>query len=143
MSLRKFINHTPNDFVKVTGLNIREPFASLIAVGRKTIETRRYKPADEVIGQRIAIVATGVGSAKIIGSVIVDSFFAFTSYSHWESEIESHMVDKCNCRYAFNNSESFYGWNLSDAKWYQVHRDAPAVTGRIYRKECLIKPEDF
>lgn len=143
MSLKKYINHTPDDFVKVTGLNIREPFASLIAVGRKTIETRRYKPANELIGQRIAIVATGIGSAKIIGSVIIDSFFVFTSDSHWQSEIDFHMVDECNCRYSFNNSESFYGWRLRDAKWYAVHRDAPSVTGRIYRKECLINPKDF
>lgn len=143
MSLRKYIDHAPSEFVKVTGLNIREPFASLIAVGRKTIETRSYKPADELIGERIAIVATGAGSAKIIGSVVIDSFFAFSSYSHWQSLIDAHMVDECNCRYSFNNSGDLYGWKLSNAKWYTVHRDAPAVTGRIYRKECLINPEDF
>lgn len=39
------------------GLSIWQPYASLIAVGAKTIETRHWPPFPSVVGQRIAIHA--------------------------------------------------------------------------------------
>ena len=38
-------------------LTIQEPYATLIAAGRKTIETRSWPPPASLIGQRIAIHA--------------------------------------------------------------------------------------
>lgn len=42
-------------------LSLWQPWASLVACGVKTIETRSWAPPQETIGQRIAIHATKVG----------------------------------------------------------------------------------
>lgn len=44
------------------GLPVNQPYTTLFMLGAKTIETRHWRPADTMIGQRVAIYATkGVG----------------------------------------------------------------------------------
>ena len=48
--------------MKIVVLSIWQPWASLIAAGIKTIETRTEAPPEELIGQRIAIHASNTAS---------------------------------------------------------------------------------
>ena len=49
------------------GINVRAPYAHMIISGRKTIETRSTNSLKPYIGQRVGIVETGSGKAKLVG----------------------------------------------------------------------------
>ena len=121
----------------VTGLNVREPYATLIALGKKTIETRSYRPSEKIINKRIAIVATGTNRALVVGSVIVCDCFQYQNELHFEEDVPQHLVTRHSV-YRFDPSKPKFGWLLREAEWYMYPFEAPEKTGRIYRADCPI-----
>lgn len=136
-------NSIPETMTEVVGLNVREPFATLIAIGKKTIETRRYKPPRDILGKRIAIVATGIGRSQIIGSMIVDSFFQYQNLNHFDGDVYRHYVTMTDPNFRYRPDKTFFGWNIRGAVWYCLHHDAPSTTGRVMRNSCLIYSDDL
>ena len=65
------------------GINVRntkdESFADLIVDGLKTIETRESKSLHPYMGQRVAIIRTGLGKAVAIGEVTILKGFSWTN----------------------------------------------------------------
>ncbi len=57
-------------------LTLHQPWASLIATGVKTIETRSWPPPPSVIGHRIAIPA----GRKVVRDVICETWYAIAEF---------------------------------------------------------------
>lgn len=121
----------------VTGLNIREPYASLIATGQKRIETRTYRFPDRLIGEKLAIVATGVGHAKIIGSMVVVDCFPYRDEDHFRSEFKHHLVSR-GSQFDWRDGRPKYGWVVTDQTLFREYIEAPTATGMVWRKACPI-----
>lgn len=79
------------------GINVRTDkkggarFADMIVNGLKTLETRNTRSLDPWIGKRVAIVRTGEGKAKAIGSVIIGKPF-FIPASEFNDYFFKHFV---------------------------------------------------
>lgn len=64
------------------GINVRTDsragidYAGLIVTGRKTLETRATGSLSAYVGRRVAIVRTGAGPARAIGSVRIVGAYA-------------------------------------------------------------------
>lgn len=119
------------------GLNIREPFATLIAIGSKTVETRTYPIPDHLIGKRLAIVATGSGKAKVVGTVVFSGYCLYSTVDEFRANFAHHLVAE-NSHYDWAGKPK-YAWHVSDAVFFREHKDAPSKTGMIWRKNCCIE----
>jgi hypothetical protein len=56
------------------GININDsttPYTAMICDGTKTVETRRTRSLDSVIGKRVGIIRTGVGRATLVAYATV------------------------------------------------------------------------
>lgn len=98
--------------VKLPGLAIRFPFASMIVEGKKTIETRTYPIPEKYIGQKIWVIETGnsnAGRSKIIGWVIFDESFAYSSESKFRKDVRKHHVVQ-NGDWDWTPAKKKWGW---------------------------------
>ena len=53
-------------------LTVRQPWASLIALGVKTIETRSWRAPKALIGERIAMVDARYGAAASVANEMLE-----------------------------------------------------------------------
>jgi hypothetical protein len=77
------------------GININcmgQNFCRLILDGEKTIETRNSRSLDPYIGQRVGLIKTGGGPAKLVGYVTVGHPIEYESEAEWEADIGRHKV---------------------------------------------------
>lgn len=117
----------------MVGLNVRAPFARLLANGTKKIETRRYKVPDHYLGHRIAIIETGKGKAKIIGSAELTGWYTYRDRDHWHRESGLHLVER-GSDFDWLDDSPRYGWKVSDAKLLASPVDAPSKRGLVWCK---------
>ena len=122
------------------GINVQEPYATLLASGQKTIETRRYKPPAKLIGQRIAIIKTNAGVAQIIGHARVDSFYQYKSKDQWTGDAGQHCVTP-GSKFDWNDDSPRFAWKISKPVLLREPVAAPKRRGRIYAKDCTIPKE--
>ena len=79
------------------GFNINDgdaPFTEMILSGQKTIETRRSRSLHPAIGKRLAIVSTGDGPARVVGTVTVGEPVWYGSRTRWDADRDLHQVPK-------------------------------------------------
>jgi len=111
------------------GINVRntkdKPFADLIVDGFKTIETRESNSLHPYVGERIAIVRTGMGKAFAIGEVTITSVSWTNSESTFNLYEDMHMVEKGNPFY-IKESIGKYMYFLDNAVRYKT----PVAVGR-------------
>jgi len=111
------------------GINVRstigEPFADLIVDGFKTIETRESDSLHPYVGERIAIVRTGMGKAFAIGAVTITGFGWTNSESIFNTYKDMHMVEKGSPFY-IKQSIGKYMYFLENAVRYKT----PVAVGR-------------
>lgn len=120
----------------VIGLNIREPYATLIATGQKTIETRSYHIPEHLLNTEIAIVATG-GAARVIGSMVVSGCSKYTDENQFRLEFASHLVAR-GSTFDWSDEKPKYRWHICDARFFSEQIDAPSRTGMVWRKDCQV-----
>lgn len=103
-------------------LNIQEPYASLILDGRKTAESRKYKPPPDKLNREILICAEG----QLVGTVRIVDFYRCTDIQDFRSRYEEHLVPEGS---VFEDSEK-YLWRLESAKRFKKSIPAPPCMGR-------------
>ena len=112
----------------VKALSLWQPWASLIADGRKKIETRHWPPPPSLLGQQIAIHAAkkvelsacedfGYDAKKIPRGAIV-CVVRLDSYERFQARKKKEMLDAALMRGVMEGnygdfSEGRYGWYMS------------------------------
>ncbi len=119
-------------------LSIKQPWASLIARGIKTIENRTWKCPDKYIGQRILIHASSVPDKQPQElfsekqSEIVDDYFLETlmSYDNTSAIVGSVIIEKCVQNHPSVWAEKgVWNWVLKDAEYF--HHPIKDVKGKL------------
>ena len=117
------------------GLNVRGDFASLIVSGDKPVETRRYKPPEDWLGDRIGIIKTGSGKAMVIGSAILRGWFLYRDIDQWCQERSVHHVP-ADSVFDWDGTGDRYGWRFEDPVMFDEPYPAPKKRGILYAKRC-------
>jgi len=101
------------------GINVNSKhhaFADMIVRGIKTIETRECMSLHPYIGKRVAIVETGKGKAKVLGSVTITGCEWVGNTIEFDAYADRHKVEKDNEYYI--SSKGKYLYFLADAEQY-------------------------
>lgn len=105
--------------VTMIGINVNSKhhaFADMIVRGVKTIETRECTSLHPYIGKRVAIVETGKGKAKVLGSVLVTGCEWVGDASAFDAYADMHRVERDSEYYI--SSKGKYLYFLADAEKY-------------------------
>lgn len=87
-------------------------FTELILSGLKTIETRRTRSLDSLIGQRVGIIRTGAGKATLVGYVTIAGIKQYDTDS-FRKDYEKHRVPE-GSQYDIAPGGIKYGYILRD-----------------------------
>lgn len=77
------------------GINVNdscEPYSMMIVEGFKTIETRNSPSLHPYVGQRVGIVQTGCGPARVVGYATIGQPVTWTSQQEFDRDICLHRV---------------------------------------------------
>jgi len=97
----------------VHALVVREPFATLIVMGHKKVETRRYPPPKDRLYERIGIVACNGSKSYLIGSCVIRGWFEYSGREEWDFGRRQHLIQP-NTEYDWTDTASRrFGWLLS------------------------------
>jgi len=100
--------------MKAININDREaPYTDLILDGKKTIETRSCRSLHCLIGQRVGIIRTGCGKAKLVGFVTIVDVIEYHTEDHFRSDYGKHWVDR-GSTYDISDHGMKYGYALDD-----------------------------
>ena len=120
----------------IPGFNVRnEPgteFADLIVDGKKTIETRRGRTLDSIVGSPAKVIRTGQGRAMVIGEVVLDEPKVYLTKKEFDQDKSKHLV-KDSSEFAFGDIK--YGYPISSFKRYDKPYLAPVNKGIVTTKE--------
>lgn len=99
----------------MVGINIAyskaEPIADFIIDGIKIIETRNSPTLRPFVGERVGIVETGKGKAKLVGYVTIVKEIIYGNKEDFYRDVNLHQVDE-NSEFAFKKVK--YGYILQD-----------------------------
>lgn len=99
----------------MVGINIasnrKEPIADLIIDGVKQIETRNSPTLRPFVGDRVGIVETGKGKAKLVGYVTIVKEIIYGNKEDFYKDVDKHQVNEDSV-YAFKKVK--YGYILTD-----------------------------
>ena len=99
------------------GLMIQEPYATLIARGIKKVETRRYAPPPELVGRRIALIATDGKWSSIVGTALLRGWMDYDNERQFRRDYPNHLVPK-GSRWDWKKGEGSLFWNLTASKLF-------------------------
>lgn len=130
----------------VPGLNIQHPWSDLIAIGKKTIETRSYPLPKKFENVELAIIETpgrlgkklGIKKARIVGTVIFSGCIQYKTKKHWLKDQSRHLINSADLQYAFSNKKPKWGWFIARTKKFEDTVAAPSRRGIIYASSCAI-----
>lgn len=123
----------------MTAVNVRNElnnkFADLIVSGQKSIETRRSRSLDNLIGNRVKIVrTTGKGDeARVIGEVTVGKPVQYRTRAEFAKDYDKHLVDE-DSDFAFQDGGKF-GYPMINPERYETPYPMPKRKGIVYTKE--------
>jgi hypothetical protein len=115
------------------GLNIREPYATLIAMGIKKTETRSYTPPANLIGSRIALIATSKDESCIVGTAVLRGWMEYESMKMFANDYQNHRIP-AGSKYDWDGSQKF-GWFMSEPFLLREHVPAPKSRGIVWAKK--------
>lgn len=121
----------------MTGLNIQEPWASLLLSGEKTVETRQYPLPKKYEKKPMVIVATGEGRAKMIGLISFEYSFKYADEFHWKENAHAHKVKEGDLKYGWKIGK--HGWAVDKITKFSKPIPAPSNKGIIYTTNILDK----
>ena len=79
--------------MKAININDEEtPFTNLILDGMKTVETREKPTLRSLVGQRVGIIRTGCGKAKLVGYVDIVAEIMYSTYTNFTFDYLRHRV---------------------------------------------------
>ena len=123
----------------MTAVNVRNElnnkFADLIVSGQKSIETRRSRSLDNLIGNRVKIVrTTGKGDeARVIGEVTIGEPIQYRTRAEFAKDYDKHLVDE-DSDFAFQDGGKF-GYPMLNPERYNTPYPMPKRKGIVYTKE--------
>ena len=123
----------------MTAVNVRNElntkFADLIVSGKKSIETRRSRSLDNLIGNRVKIVrTTGKGDeARVIGEVTIGEPIQYKTRAEFAKDYDKHLVDE-DSDFAFQDG-GIFGYPMINPEWYETPYPMPKRKGIVYTKE--------
>ena len=93
----------------------KQRFTEQILAGEKTEETRACHSLDSLIGKHVAIVRTGRGKAKIVGTCKIAGFNEYKTETEFDMAYGRHLVSHGSA-FDFAHSKSGYklGYILTD-----------------------------
>lgn len=112
------------------GMNINDklhPFTGMILAGEKTIETRRSRSLDSVIGKRVGIVRTGLGKATLVGYATVGEPVRYETQAEFRRDFHRHRVPAGS---AFDAG--------ADGKWGYPLTNVEAVPPRVITSRGIV-----
>lgn len=121
------------------GININckdFPFVDAILVGAKTVETRNCHSLRPYVGQRVGLIETGTGTARLRGYATIIREVVYDTEEGFYRDHSKHLIypaDKRTEKYRWAGRAK-YGYVLKDV----VETKATAVTTRGHRS-----PENF
>jgi len=113
------------------------PYAALIAAGIKTIETRTRNTLKALDGQRVAIIETGRGPAKIVGYATISGYSFCNSYFYEMLRDETKIpvgdkYDKFGSRDGIPGKWFYYLENAEQCDSYELPEDGTIRHGRSW-----------
>jgi hypothetical protein len=125
----------------VSGLNVQEPWASLLINGEKSVETRSYPLPKKYEGVELALIATPGKKrnfqSKIIGVITFSHSFQYKNIKEWLHDSNRHCIMP-DSKYYWDVSKQKYGWVVSNINKFNNPIDPPAKRGIIFVSNCLI-----
>ena len=100
---------------KTKGININDsetPYTGMILSGKKTVETRKKPTLDAYVGEKVGIVRTGKGPAKLVGYAKVGKPRKYESKREFDRDRKRHRVPAGSK----HDKSSGYGYPLSEVK---------------------------
>ena len=79
------------------GININDSdqaFTDQILKGQKTIETRNKPTLDPYIGRKVGIIRTGVGTATLVGYVVIGNPIFYRNKKEFDRDYHKHLISK-------------------------------------------------
>lgn len=119
------------------GLNIQEPFATLIAMGIKKTETRSYPPPANLINRRIALIATGKQKASVVGTARLRGWMEYDNERQFKRDYENHRVP-IGSPFSWKDGKRKCGWLFSDPTLFHEHVPAPDTGGIVWYKDVQL-----
>lgn len=104
------------DLLKAKGVNINDsktPYTQMILDGKKTIETRQTNSLDPYVGDRVGIIRTGKGPAKLVGHMNIGKPKQYENAEQFDKDRPRHKVPKGSKE---DKKGKSYGYPLSDVK---------------------------
>lgn len=112
------------------GININDRSANytgMIIAGEKTVETRRTRSLDSVIGQRVGIIRTGCGPAMLVA-------FATVCEPHWYADASEWQQGRSDHRVPVGSEHDA----PDGCKWGYPLRDVEPVTPRVITSRGIV-----
>lgn len=125
----------------VSGLNVQEPWATLLINGEKSVETRSYPLPKKYEGIELALIATPGKKrnfrSKIIGTITFSHCFQYKNINDWVDDSNRHCIMPGSTYYWDVNKQK-YGWVVSNIEKFNNPIDPPIKRGIIFVSNCLI-----
>jgi hypothetical protein len=125
----------------VSGLNVQEPWASLLINGEKSVETRSYALPKKYEGVELALIATPGKKrkfqSKIIGVITFSHSFQYLNIKDWIDDSNRHCIFP-GSPYYWDANKQKYGWVVSNIEKFNSPIDPPIKRGIIFVSNCLI-----
>lgn len=98
------------------GLNVQEPWASLLMSGRKTIETRTYACPAGFVGVPVGLVATqreNGEKAALVGVVRIEGCQRYESVAAFRADEAKHCVGAGSAYDWVDPTTPKWGWRIA------------------------------
>ena len=123
-------NDEPRSSETMMGININDrsaDYTGMIIDGRKTVETRRTRSLDSVIGQRVGIIRTGRGPATLVATAVIGAPVWYATGGGFRADWLRHRVA------AGSEHDAPEG-----CKWGYPLRDIEPVTPRVITSRGIV-----
>ena len=137
LELEKFLRASGVD--SLPGLNVQEPWASLLLSGKKTIETRTYPCTSAYLLRPIGIVATRrqeLPKSCLIGLVTIEENIEFDSLEKFRAFEHEHLV-AAGSQFDWKRERPKWGWRLTVLALVAPTVVALPKRGIVWTKEIL------
>ena len=120
------------------GLMIQEPYATLIARGIKKVETRKYAPPPELVGRRIALIATDGKWSSVVGTALLRGWMDYDNERQFRRDYLNHLVPKGSKWDWKKGDKRRCGWFMSEPTVFKEFVPAPSKRGRVWTSDVEI-----
>lgn len=127
-------NPTGLNYITLPGLYVRKPYAIDLAYGRKTVETRGYRPPEKYLGEWVAIIETGSQKSSVVGIASLCGWDWYADEEEWEADASRHLIPTGDPQYGWGTTKEKYGWQFRAAipAWHYAEAFAVRKGGRIW-----------